>query len=122
MEGILRYDDPLPEPLDGRTGRTAERLLVLGLARRIPAPSAGSTPHNKSCTFSPPYHASGYKDGLRYRALNLLCELDTPGEWYIDRAKGLLYWYPSVEASYDNRVALTVSMLRTWPNWTVART
>ena len=30
-----------------------------------------------------------------------------PGEWYIDRAKGLLYWYPSVEASYDNRVALT---------------
>ncbi len=30
----------------------------------------------------------------RYRALNLLEELDQPSEFYIDRAKGLLYFWP----------------------------
>jgi len=31
---------------------------------------------------------------IRYFAFNLLEELDQPGEWYLDRAKGLLYLYP----------------------------
>jgi len=41
-----------------------------------------------------PYHQYGYKDSLRYFGLNLFCELDQPGEWYLDRTDGLLYWYP----------------------------
>lgn len=41
-----------------------------------------------------PYHRYGYKDSLRYFGLNLFCELDKPGEWYLDRGAGLLYWYP----------------------------
>ncbi|WP_215238896.1 right-handed parallel beta-helix repeat-containing protein [Dyadobacter helix] len=41
-----------------------------------------------------PYHGYGYKDSLRYFGLNLFCEIDTPGEWYLDRLTGLLYWYP----------------------------
>jgi len=42
----------------------------------------------------------------RYRALNLLEELDQPGEFYIDRAKGLLYfWPPSPPA--DARIVLS---------------
>ncbi len=40
-----------------------------------------------------PYHGYGYKDSLRYFGLNLLCELDQPGEWYLDRTEGKLYWY-----------------------------
>lgn len=36
----------------------------------------------------------GYREGARYYALNLLCELDQPGEWYIDREHLLLYFYP----------------------------
>ena len=43
-----------------------------------------------------PYHNYGYKDSLRYYGLNLLCELDIPNEWYLDRTSGLLYWYPPV--------------------------
>jgi hypothetical protein len=42
-----------------------------------------------------PYHNYGYKDGLRYFGLNLFCEIDSPGEWYLDRTSGLMYWYPA---------------------------
>lgn len=38
--------------------------------------------------------AYGYREGARFYALNLLCELDSPGEWYLDRQNLLLYFYP----------------------------
>ena len=56
----------------------------------------------------PPYHQSGYRDSLRYFALNVLRELDTPGEWYLDRDKGLLFWYPPVTLTPDTEVTLSV--------------
>ncbi|MDO4569137.1 MAG: right-handed parallel beta-helix repeat-containing protein [Planctomycetia bacterium] len=34
----------------------------------------------------------------RYYALNLLEELDAPGEWYIDNEKNILYFYPPEES------------------------
>ncbi len=45
-------------------------------------------------TLAPPYHAFGYRKGQRYYAENLLSELDSPGEYYIDRAAGILYFWP----------------------------
>lgn len=43
-----------------------------------------------------PHPRYGFGAGRPFYALNLLCELDQPGEWYIDRQKGLLYvWPPS---------------------------
>ncbi|HOW69792.1 MAG TPA: right-handed parallel beta-helix repeat-containing protein [Phycisphaerae bacterium] len=42
----------------------------------------------------PPYHHYGYRKGQRYCALNLLAELDSPGEWYLDRGAGILYFWP----------------------------
>ena len=39
-------------------------------------------------------HEYGYRAGGRYYAYNLLEEIDTPGEWYIDRSTGILYLYP----------------------------
>lgn len=41
-----------------------------------------------------PHSSFGYKAGQRWRALNLLEELDEPGEWYLDRATGQLYFWP----------------------------
>ena len=35
----------------------------------------------------------GFRDERRFRGINLLCELDTPGEYWVDRSKGLLFWY-----------------------------
>jgi len=41
-----------------------------------------------------PHGVYGYKKGQRFRALNVLAELDAPGEWYLDRKAGLLYLWP----------------------------
>ncbi len=42
----------------------------------------------------PPYHGYGYRLGQWFYGFNLLCEIDRPGEYYIDRAAGVLYFYP----------------------------
>jgi len=56
-----------------------------------------------------PDHHYGYKDSLRYFGVNLFCELDQPGEWYLDRCDGLLYWYPPKEINPEKAtVALSV--------------
>ena len=54
-------------------------------------------------------HQYGYRDGLRYFGLNLLCELDQPGEWYLDRESGRLYWYPVTAPGPDSVVTLSVA-------------
>lgn len=41
-----------------------------------------------------PYHTYGYRKGQWYYAYNLLAELDAPGEWYVDRDSGILYFWP----------------------------
>jgi hypothetical protein len=40
----------------------------------------------------------GVKSGQRYYVFNLLEEIDTPGEWYADRATGILYLFPPAES------------------------
>lgn len=42
----------------------------------------------------PPYHGYGYRKGQWYYAFNMLSELDSPGEWYLDREAGVLYFWP----------------------------
>lgn len=41
-----------------------------------------------------PYHGYGYRKGQWYYAFNMLTEIDAPGEWYVDREAGILYFYP----------------------------
>jgi len=41
-----------------------------------------------------PHGVYGYVEGRRYYAFNILEELDQPGEWYIDRKTGILYFWP----------------------------
>ena len=35
----------------------------------------------------------------KFIGANLLCELDAPNEFYVDRTKGLLYFYPPIPLS-----------------------
>ncbi len=39
-------------------------------------------------------HGYGIGKGKPYYALNLLEEIDSPGEWYLDRKTGILYFWP----------------------------
>jgi hypothetical protein len=57
-----------------------------------------------------PYHHYGYRQGQRYYYRNVLEELDQPGEWYLDRENGILYFWPP-EAVQSNDVL--VSLLKT---------
>jgi len=42
----------------------------------------------------PPYGQYGFRKGQRLHFLNVLEELDQPGEWYLDRKSGILYFWP----------------------------
>ena len=44
-----------------------------------------------------PHGVYGYKRGARFYFFNLLEELDRPGEWYLDRGAGLLYFWPPAD-------------------------
>ncbi len=48
----------------------------------------------REITFAEPHHHYGYAPRQRFRYLNVLEELDQPGEWYLDRAAGRIYFYP----------------------------
>lgn len=41
-----------------------------------------------------PHGVYGYKKGARFYFFNVLEELDQPGEWYLDRDRGILYFWP----------------------------
>lgn len=66
-------------------------------------------PQSKQITLAEPT-VYGVKQGnpspRRYRALNVLEELDSPGEYYLDRANGKLYFWPPVKLA-GARLALS---------------
>jgi hypothetical protein len=41
-----------------------------------------------------PPHSYGYRKGQWYYAFNMLTEIDSPGEWYVNRDTGVLYFWP----------------------------
>ena len=43
---------------------------------------------------APPHGIFGFREGQRFYFLNVLEELDQPGEWFLDRQTGLLYFWP----------------------------
>jgi hypothetical protein len=43
---------------------------------------------------APPYHRYGYRLGQWFYGFNLLSEIDEPGEYYVDREIGILYFFP----------------------------
>ena len=55
---------------------------------------ASIDPQKRLVTLAPPRHRFGYSKNKPFYALNLLCELDQPGEWFLDRHSGTLYFYP----------------------------
>lgn len=55
---------------------------------------AAIDPEKRTIAVQPPYHGYGYRKGQWFYGFNLLCELDQPGEWHLDRESGVLYFWP----------------------------
>lgn len=92
-EGVIRYTEERP----GRWQDDKDILLYgywfYGWAdsyERV----ATIDPAKREITLAPPFHGYGYRAGQPFKALNLLSEIDEPGEWYLDRASLRLYLLP----------------------------
>ncbi len=66
----------------------------------------------KTLTFQEPWHNYGYRDSCRFYGFNLLSELDTEKEFYVDRQKGRIYWWPEDGFTLDGSEAPVLSMTR----------
>ncbi len=64
---------------------------------------------NKVIKPAKPYCRYGYRQGQRFYFLNVLEELDSAGEYYIDRQSGTLYFWPPASIQEGSAV---VSILR----------
>ncbi len=61
-----------------------------------------------------PHGVYGYTAGRRFRVVNAFSELDTPGEYWIDRQAGILFFYPPAPLhDGDTQVTLLESPLVT---------
>jgi hypothetical protein len=63
-----------------------------------------------------PYHSYGYRKGQWYYAFNILAELDQPGEWYLDRDAGRLYFWPPAPLTAGKAVVSILPTLMTLQN------
>ena len=68
---------------------------------------AALDPVQKVMTLDEPWSHYGYRDSCRFYGLNLLCELDAPGEYYIDRERGMIYWIAPEGKGTGARAALS---------------
>lgn len=71
-------------------------------------PVAGFDLASRTISIAPPYHTYGYRTGQPFYAFNLLCELDEPGEWYLDRENGRLYFWPPAPVDRDTAVVSVI--------------
>jgi hypothetical protein len=70
-------------------------------------------PESREIVTREPHGVYGYKPERRYYALNLIEELDAPGEWYLDRSSGNLYfWEPSDLETAKTQVSLLPTLIQ----------
>ncbi|MBN2376518.1 MAG: right-handed parallel beta-helix repeat-containing protein [Sedimentisphaerales bacterium] len=93
--------------------KTADQLWLHGYWFHDWADEAIKVEHidteKKQITFATP-HGYGLKQDQRYYALNLLEEVDSPGEWFLDRKEKILYFWPPDNFDKAN---VQLSLLRT---------
>ncbi len=107
---VYRMDKALSDRIKG--WQTTEDVWMFGYWRYDWAD--GSTPlgnvDHDNMTLSPMFVSSyGAKKNAPYYFFNVLEELDAPGEWYLDRENGMLYFYPPEDFNENSAVELSLS-------------
>ena len=51
----------------------------------------------------------GIQEGQRFYVFNLLEEIDSPGEYFIDRKTGIMYFYMPASYNSDSKISLSVN-------------
>lgn len=94
MEGIFSYEGDRPEHWVGEKDIMLHGYWFWDWAdQRLKVASINA--ENKVISLEPkPQHSYGFRKGMYYYAYNLLPELDQPGEWYLNRDSGILYFWP----------------------------
>jgi hypothetical protein len=93
-EGVFVYEGDRPRRWVGEKDACVQGYWFRDWAQQIHK-IASLDPEQRTISVAPPYHTYGYRKGQWFRGLNLLTEIDMPGEWYIDREAGVLYfWAP----------------------------
>ena len=72
---------------------------------------AAIDPAKHEIVIAPPQGPFGYTTGHHWYALNVLEELDTPGEWYLDRKHGILYFWPPSDVAKGHPIVSTLQDL-----------
>ena len=111
VEGVFRYEGDYPERWAGEKdawvngswcrdwAEQRHKIASLDLKERV-------------ISVQPPYHYYGYHKKQWFYGFNLLVELDRPGEWYVDREAGILYFWPPVAMDADRvEVSMASGML-----------
>ncbi|MBR5427579.1 MAG: right-handed parallel beta-helix repeat-containing protein [Clostridia bacterium] len=115
--GVLRNPEPDVYKLDKdlaeriRSWKTLDGVWMFGYFSNDWADAStpiGEIDYEK-LTISPAFAAMfGTKKDRPYYFFNVLEELDAPGEWYLDRDNGILYFYPPEGFSENSTVELSL--------------
>ena len=93
-EGIFSYEGDRPARWRGQPDVMLHGYWFWDWAdQRLKVESIDAEKHSITLAAKPQHHY-GFRKGQWYYAYNVLCELDRPGEWWLDRAQGKLYFWP----------------------------
>ncbi|HUS81405.1 MAG TPA: right-handed parallel beta-helix repeat-containing protein, partial [Armatimonadota bacterium] len=107
--GVFSYEGDRPE-----RWRTEEGVWLLGYWARayiceVARVGSIDTEKKQIALAVPMHYGLDTWGAKRFFALDVLEELDIPGEWYLDRKRGVLYFWPPAA---PDRCAVTISMLK----------
>jgi hypothetical protein len=110
-EGMIVYQGDRPSRWVGEKDIMLEGYWFWDWAdQRQKVASIDTAKH--TITMEPPYCDFGYRKGQWFYAYNILSELDEPGEWYLDRDRGILYfWPPTPIARSQAMVSISPSLI-----------
>jgi hypothetical protein len=111
-EGIFRYDGDRPSRwTDEPDGWVHGYWFWDWSEQRHKIKSIDTDRH--TIEVEPPYHGYGYRKGQWFYGFNLLSEIDQPGEWYLDREQGKLYFWPPSPVDESEAVVSVINTIVT---------